>query len=396
MPSPLLDTLRRLSARARSFIGAAHRHWQRLRRAGGAGLGLTRGLLAYPAAWFGPWQPRDEIAAAVAELLMLGFHGATVGSFTARLLARQVRRGEVGGVFFVSQNIGTRADVAALLRLFREGAARPLIAIDHEGGVVQRLTPAHGFTRLPSARDMARSLTPEEARQLYLKAGRELAALGFNVNLGPVLDLDDPANAAIGRPLRSYGTDPDRITAFAGAFVSGFGDAGLLCAAKHFPGHGRSPGDSHHVIADITTHWSEADLAPFARLIASPDCPAMVMTGHLRHDRLSPDGRPASVSAAMVTGLLRQDLGYRGVVATDDLDMDALRRTMGRRAAFVQAIAAGNDLILIRNLFDYDPALPRRALRWVRRAIAGGSLTEAQVLAAAARVRAARRQAWQA
>jgi len=396
MHAPVVHILRRLRAQVRRGLAAARRSGKRLRRGAGAAFGLTRGLLAYPTAWFGPWQPRDEIAAAVAELLMLGFHGATARSFSARLLARQVRRGEVGGVFLVSQNIGTRADVAALLRLFREGAARPLIAIDHEGGVVQRLTPAHGFTRLPSARDMARSLTPEEVRQLYLKAGRELAALGINVNLGPVLDLDDPANAAIGRPMRSYGTDPDRIAAYAGAFVSGFGEAGLLCAAKHFPGHGRSPGDSHHVIADITARWSEADLAPFVRLIASPDCPAMVMTGHLRHDGLSPDGRPASVSTAMVTGLLRQRLGYRGVAMTDDLDMDALRCTMGRRAAFVQAIAAGNDLILIRNLFDYDPALPRRALRWVRRAIASGSLTEAQVLAAAARVRAARRQAWQA
>lgn len=394
MPLPEVQTLRRLLARAKHGPSAARRHWLRIRRGGTAALGLARGLLAYPAAWFGPWRPRDDLAAAVAELLMLGFHGANMRSFSARLLARQLRRGEVGGVFLVSQNIGTRDDAAALLRLFRLGKAQPLIAIDHEGGVVQRLTPAHGFTRLPTARDMARTLTPEEARQAYFRAGQELAALGFNVNLGPVLDLDDAANAAIGRPMRSFGTDPDRIAAYAEAFARGFADAGLLCAAKHFPGHGRSQSDSHHGVADITANWTDEELKPFARLIASPHCPAMIMTGHLRHDGLSPDGQPASVSAAMVTGLLRQGLGYRGVVITDDLDMDALRLSMGRQAAFVRAIAAGNDLIMIRNLFGYDPLLPRRALRWVRRAIAHGLLTEAQVLAAAERVRAARRQAW--
>lgn len=367
------------------------RYWRMAR----AGLGMAFGMLDYPAAWYGWFRPRDELAAAVGELLLIGFYGASSVSPSARLLARQVRRGQVGAVFFVHQNIGTVGDVADLLRLFRSGSAEPLLAIDHEGGVVQRLTSLHGFTRVPAARDVAASMPPAEARAIYAQAGRELAALGFNINLGPVLDVDEPRNPAIGVFRRAYDTDPERIATYAEAFVEGFASAGVLCAAKHFPGHGRAVSDSHDGAADISATWTEAELEPFARLLASPHPPTMVMTGHLRLDPVAPDGRPATVSAPIVTGLLRERLGYRGVVVTDDLDMGAVSQLMSRREAFVQSLAAGNDLIMIKNLFGYDPLVPQRAVGWVRAAIRQGRLSKPQVIAAAERVRAIRRQAYQ-
>lgn len=365
--------------------------WRALR----AVLGFGRGMLSYPAAWFGLFRPRDELASLVAELLIVGFYGSNTRSLSARLLARQVRRGEVGGVFFVTQNIGTIDEVRGLLHLFRAGSARPLIAVDQEGGVVQRIGRSHGFTRLPSARKVAETMSPEKARALYSVAGEELAALGFNVNLGPVLDFHYPANPAIGGAQRSYGADPERIVAYGEAFASGFAGAGVLCAAKHFPGHGHSVVDSHYGVADITAGWTEAELKPFAELLAPPNPPAMVMTGHLRLESLAPDGLPATVSTPIVTGLLRHKLGYRGVVVTDDIDMDAIGNLMSRREATIRALAAGNDLIMIKNLFGYDPMLPQRVVRWVRKAIDRGVLTEAQITAAAARVRAVREQAWQ-
>jgi beta-N-acetylhexosaminidase len=365
----------------------------RLARMARAGLGMALGMCAYPVAWFGWFRPRDELADAVSDLLLVGFHGASSASLSARLLARQARRGEVGAVFFVNQNIGTADQLDGLLRLFRAGGAAPLLAIDHEGGIVQRLTEAQGFTRLPAARDVARTMPPAAARDLYAQAGRELASLGFNINLGPVVDFDDPANPAIGVFGRAYAADPDRIVAYAEAFVAGFASAGVACAAKHFPGHGRAPSDSHEGAADISASWSEAELAPFAGLIASAHAPPMVMTGHLRLDPVDPDGLPATLSAPMVTGLLRGRLGYRGAVVTDDLDMKAVSRIMGRKQAVVQAIAAGSDLLMIKNLFGYDPLLPQRAVGWVRSAIARGQLSEAQIIQAAQRVRAMRRQA---
>ncbi|AGT10915.1 glycoside hydrolase family 3 N-terminal domain-containing protein [Paracoccus aminophilus] len=383
----LVETLRKAARQTRQDPRVA---LQRGRRALKAGLGMARGMTAYPAAWFGLLRPRDALAQAVSELLIVGFYGANARSASARLLARQVARGQLGAVFFVTQNIGTRAELQGLLGLFRANGAAPLIAVDQEGGVVQRITPAHGAARLPAALTLAATLTPEAARDLYAQAGAELAALGFTVNLGPVLDVHEPDNPAIGRPKRAYGSDPAEIARFAEAFTAGFASAGILCAAKHFPGQGRARDDSHYGVADISARWSEAELAPYARLFASPHPPEMVMMGHLRHDGLAPDGRPATVSPEIVTGLLREKLGFTGVILTDDVDMDAVSHLMSREEAVVQALAAGNDLIMVKNLFRYDPLLPEHAVRWVRRAIARGVLSEAQILASAARVRALR------
>ena len=353
---------------------------------------MAVGLRSYPVAWLGLFRPRDRLAAAVGDMLFLGFYGFTAGALSARLLARQVRRGQVGGVFFVAQNVGSEADVKALLRLFRADGATPLLAIDHEGGIVQRLTEDHGFSRLPAARDVAAGMSTAEAQTLYARAGRDLAALGFNVNFGPVVDLDNPDSLAIGAFGRAYGTTPERISSYATAFVDGFASAGIICTAKHFPGHGHSTADSHHGVADISASWTEVELEPFAHLIASGRA-QMVMTGHLRLDQIEPAGRPATVSAAVINGLLRDKLGHRGVVVTDDLDMDAVSHSMGRREAVIQAILAGNDLLMIKNLFGYDPLLPERVVGWVRQAIADGVLREEQVMQAAERVRAMRRAA---
>lgn len=383
------EASKRFYKTTRNAIGQPRVRFQRIWR---AVRGFGRGILDYPAAWFGLFRPRDGLATAVAELLVVGFYGATSRSFSARLLARQVQRGQVGGVFFVNQNVGTIDELTDLMRLFRTGDKHPLIAIDHEGGVVQRLTRSHGFTPLPAARTVAQALSPSQARQLYAIAGKELAAFGFNINLGPVLDVDDPKNPAIGRLRRSYGTEPERIVAYAESFTSGFASAGIHCAAKHFPGHGRSAKDSHYEVADISAHWTEAELEPFARLIASPHAPAMVMTGHLYIDHLATDGRPATISAPITTGLLRQKLGFKGVVITDDIDMDALSNFMSRKEAMVGALAAGNDLVMIKNLFGYDPLLPQRAVRWVREAIAEGLLSEVQITESVKRVRAIRQK----
>ncbi len=371
-------------------IGRSWRRWSRYVR---AGLGMAAGMTAYPIAWLGWFRSRDRLASAVGELLLIGFYGTSSASPSARLLARQARRGQVGAVFFVHQNIGTAEELEDLLRLFRGEATAPLLAIDHEGGVVQRLTPAHGFTRVPAARDVAARMSPLEARSLYALAGRELAERGFAINLGPVLDVDEPDNPAIGIFGRAYATDPQIIADYSQAFAEGFASAGILCAAKHFPGHGRAKEDSHDGAADISTTWTEAELEPFARLFASDHAPPMVMTGHLRLDPVEPKGLPATVSAPIVTGLLRERLGYRGVVVTDDLDMGAVSHVMSRKEAIVQAIAAGSDLLMIKNLFGYDPLLPQRAVRWVRTAIAQGRLSEAQVMEAAERVRDIRRLA---
>jgi len=323
----------------------------------------------------------------VGAMLMLGWSGTTIQSFSAQVLARHVAAGRVGGVFFVKENVGSLQDVQSLLRLFT-ATATPLIAIDHEGGAVQRLTERHGVSRLPSARSVASSLSPDRAQALYAQAGSEIARLGFTLNLGPVVDLHDPASPAIGHFGRAFDDDPVRVLAYARAFVDGFAEAGVLCAIKHFPGDGHAHGDAHHGMAD-GSNWSERDLAPYAQLIAAGRA-RLIMVGHTHIPSLEPRPVPVSLSEPVMTGLLRQRLSFNGVAITDDLDMLAVSSLMPRKEAVIKAIGAGNDLVMIRNVDSFDPELPRTVLAWVQEAIAAGKLSRTQIAQAADRVRGLR------
>ncbi|WP_319528846.1 glycoside hydrolase family 3 N-terminal domain-containing protein [uncultured Cohaesibacter sp.] len=357
-----------------------------------AGVGMLIGMATYPIAWYFCFSPKDALARAVADLLMIGFYGTDINSPSARLLARQAARGQVGAVFFVAQNIRNKGNFPALVRLFSGGPARPMLAVDHEGGAVQRLRPGHGdFVRVPAARTTALQRSPEEARDIYARAGEDLIRAGFTINFGPVLDVDDPNNPAIGRWARAFSSDPEVIATYGEAFVEGFSSVGVLCVAKHFPGHGHAVDDSHFGAANISDTWTKLELEPFVRLIKSPHAPPMIMTGHLRLDQIEPSHLPATVSKPIVTGLLRERLGYQGVIVTDDIDMDAVRHFMDRKDAVIQALAAGSDIVMIKNLFGYDPFLPQRAVRWIRQAIRDGRLSEDAIMASAERVQAMRR-----
>lgn len=351
------------------------------------GFGFFLGMLSYPVAWFWTQHPKDPLALAVAEILMIGFYGSKTTSPSAKLLAKQLHQGQVKGVFFVNQNIGNITDVKNLMRLFQDKEKNHLIAIDHEGGIVQRLTKQHHMTTIPSAREISKNMgNLSNVRDLYMRAGFELKNLGFNVNLGPVLDVDDPTNDVIGVFGRSFSDNPKIIYSYGKSFIEGFEKAGVTCALKHFPGHGKSIGDSHYEPANISASWSREELMPYEMLIRDNLAP-MIMCGHLRLDQHEPTGKPATLSSFIILDLLRKQLGFNGVVITDDLDMGAVSCTHNRRQAVIEAIKAGNDLLMIKNLFGYDPLLPKRALSWVRQAIKNGELNEDWVLAAAERVR---------
>ncbi len=330
----------------------------------------------------------SPLATNLAEMLLVGFRGNASTDPQAKALASWVASGRVGGVFFVKENVGQRKDAARLIKLFKDAATdatltEPLIAIDHEGGSVQRLVKRHGFTKLATANQVATTMTVEAAAALYASSAQEFAALGFTMNLAPSVDLHLPGNPVIGRWGRSFGADPATVVAYAGAFVAAFQAAGVACVLKHFPGHGRSLADSHKSLPDITKTWSEAELEPFAGMIANGHAPS-IMGGHL----LLEGSMPTTLSASTMTGLLRGKLGYQGVSMTDDIDMAAVRAVASRRGAVIAAIEAGNDIIMIANLSNHNSKLPMDIEAWVTEAIAEGRLTEAGIAASAARVRA--------
>jgi beta-N-acetylhexosaminidase len=252
-------------------------------------------------------------------------------------------RGGLGGVTVFGPNIADRAQLGALIARLRGCADEPVIAIDEEGGDVTRIahrsgSPYPGNAALGAVDDTA--LT----RAVYRALGAELAALGVNLNLAPSVDVNTAAdNPVIGT--RSFGSDPVLVARHAAAAVAGLQSAGVAACAKHFPGHGSTRNDTHHVIATVDAPidlLGRRDLPPFVAAIEAGV--AAVMPGHLRIPELTGD-LPASLSPAAQTGLLRGELGFTGVIVSDALEMRAVSEPYGLPEAAVLAVAAGTDLL---------------------------------------------------
>jgi beta-N-acetylhexosaminidase len=330
-----------------------------------------------------------SLDAAIGEMLMVGFAGDTPAAPQAVRLAAHVAAGRVGAVCFLGQNAHSRAGVEGLARLFGAAGARRrvLVAIDHEGGAVQRLGPKLGYPAMPAAKTVAETLDLADARRLYRGMARLMRDAGFNLNLAPVVDLGfEPRNPVVTHWGRAFGPDAATVTRYASAFIAGCRDAGVLTTVKHFPGHGSTLTDSHDHTVDLTPTWRPTELEPY-RALARAGMIDVVMSGHLSHAQLT-GGEPATLSRKAVEDLLRGELGYRGVVMTDDLDMVAIRSRYSRQEAVIQAVAAGNDLILLSNSIDYDPDLPITATRWIREALAAGRIPAGRIEASRARLAA--------
>jgi beta-N-acetylhexosaminidase len=332
------------------------------------------------------------LAAEAGRLVLVGFHGTTVED--NRDLHHLLCEARVAGVVLFGRNVVDRAQVARLTRDLQAsaracGRGPVLVAVDAEGGAVMRLGPAAGYTPTLSAAELGGggdlALTELEARRI----GAMLREAGIGWNLAPVVDVGyNPANPVIVGVGRAFGANPVLVTNHARAFIRGMRAEGILTAVKHFPGHGSSFADSHHGFADVTwTASPDIELAPYRALIAEGLVDA-VMTAHV-FNRFLDVWYPATLSPATINGLLRRDLGWKGLVVSDDLRMGAIERHYGLEAASVLALAAGVDLLLVA-----DDRLPdggsatALVLDAVRRALAAGRLPPERVAEALDRVRA--------
>lgn len=221
--------------------------------------------------------------------------------------------------------------------------SQPLLAVDQEGGRVARLREP--FTRVPAAATIGATNDPDLAYRVGLLLARELRSVGFDLDFAPVLDVvDNPQNTVIGD--RAFGSTPERVVALALALHRGLRDGGILSCGKHFPGHGNTVEDSHFhlpVVQRSRQDWERIELPPFRAAVAAGV--PMLLTAHVIHRALDPD-RPATLSPRVVRGLLRDELGYRGVIATDDMDMKAIADHHPAGEAAILAVAAGCDMVM--------------------------------------------------
>lgn len=217
-----------------------------------------RTMLALPAALAAPYVTRAQAAVddrAIYEMLVLGFHGSSRDAAGAQNLARHVEAGRVGGVCFLGHNTRSRAGIEGLTGLLKSAGRRtkPLICVDQEGGAVQRLGKRSGYKPYPAAQAIAARQSTAQAQTLYAGMARQLKAAGFNLNLAPVVDLGfQPKNPVVTRWGRAYGTTGAKAAQYAGAFVAGHRQIGVLTSLKHFPGHGSTLVDSHARPVNLT------------------------------------------------------------------------------------------------------------------------------------------------
>ena len=311
---------------------------------------------------------RDELSVKIGQMLMVGFRGLDVHD--THPIIRDIRERRIGGVLLFDRdaalsspirNIRNPPQVQRLIASLQQAAALPLlIAIDQEGGQVNRLKPQFGFPATVSAQYLGWLNQLEITAQYAAATAATLANLGVNLNFAPVVDLNlNPANPVIGKFERSFSADPEVVTAHALAWIKAHRQHRILCALKHFPGHGSARHDSHLGCVDVTDVWSEQELIPYTRLIQAGQCD-VIMTAHLFHAKLDPDA-PATLSQPIITGLLRERLGYTGVVASDDLQMQAITSAYNLAATIRLALAAGVDLFVFANNLVYDEEIAAKA-----------------------------------
>jgi beta-N-acetylhexosaminidase len=298
------------------------------------------------------------------RLLMIGLEGTEVSAAARRLLDELAP----GGIILFRRNTGQGpAQLANFIEECQEAAVkrtgRPLlVAIDQEGGPVTRLDPP--FSVLPGQQEMARTLSREQVRALAAQSGLELAAVGINLNLSPVLDLaTDPAARFMAE--RSFGPDESLAAELGAAWMEGHADHRVLTCAKHFPGIGDVTLDPHQdlpVVSYDLDRLRSREWVPFAHVIRQGM--AAVMTAHVVFPALDPDC-PGTFSPRILTGRLRRELGFGGLILTDDLEMGAVVRHQHLGSAAVQAVLAGADLLLVCHrpdrMFEVREALCRAA-----------------------------------
>jgi len=293
----------------------------------------------------------------IGSMLMVGFFGTT--AYPDSQICRDIRDYNLGGVILFdynpvnhkeAKNISNRVQLAKLTEQLQSCSVdgKLLIAVDQEGGRVQRLKSKYGFNgNFPKAKDIRR-FSDNQVRNTYLDMGMELNSVGINYDLAPVVDLAiNKKNRVIYKLGRSFGSNPQTVAHYANIFIDAMHQNGVITSLKHFPGHGSSLGDTHKGFVDVTRLWKRKELEPY-RILTQQGVIDTVMVAHVFNKKLD-SKYPATLSAKTVNGLLRNQLGFDGVVITDDLQMGAISKKYGLRNTLRLAINAGDDLLLFGN-----------------------------------------------
>lgn len=331
----------------------------------------------------------ENLKKEIGHMLVLGFNDACVDENSS--IVKDLQEYELGGVILFdrfysdktkTKNISSPAQLQNLTKQLKSFATKPLlISIDQEGGKVARLKPSYGFAAIPSAQKIA-YMSEEAARDMYKKQAKMLKENGINCDFAPIVDLAiEPKNSVIVGLERSYG-GADATTKYAAIFMQELIEQNVLSVLKHFPGHGSSLGDSHAGFVDVSDTWSAKELEPYKYFIEKNEVD-MIMSAHVFNSHIDAK-HPATLSYNTNTKLLRHELGYRGVLITDDLQMGAISQHYSLKERLVLAINSGADMLLFGNQLEHNSA--QEIVNAIYESVQSGDISQERIHEANARI----------
>lgn len=331
----------------------------------------------------------------IGQMIIVGFRGTEVDARSK--IIQDIIAYNIGGVVLYDydvptksfpRNIVDRQQLNTLIKdLMKLTDNNLFIAVDAEGGYVNRLKEEYGFAYIKSAQEMGK-VEPENTLSEALRLGKELDSVGINLNFAPVVDVNiNKDNPVIGKIERSFSDDPQEVYEHSAYFIEAMHQYNIISAIKHFPGHGSSSEDSHLGLTDITyTYDKEAELFPYKKLIEDGKAD-IIMTAHIMNTYIDPDN-PATLSSIFLEDILRDELNYHGVIISDDMQMGAITSKFGFEEAIIKAVNAGCDLLIFSNNgSEYDEDIAGKAARVIIRAVNDGKITEPRITESYGRIK---------
>lgn len=330
---------------------------------------------------------KPDLPTMIGQMIMVGTRGMTIEDVSPAF-TQQIETGKIGGVILFDydvvkkeayRNIQSPEQVKGLIDGLQKYASTPLfMAVDQEGGRVNRLKTKYGFPSSVSAQYLGDLDNADSTSYYATRTANTLNGLGFNVNFAPAVDVNlNPTNPVIGKIERSFSADPEMVIKHGQLLIDAQEAKGILSTLKHFPGHGSSQSDSHYGVADVTNYWNETELIPFQKLGAANNNVA-IMTAHVVNKNLDADF-PATLSKKIITGVLREKLGFNGLIFSDDMQMKAVNEIFGFETILKNSINAGVDVLVFGNNLEYDEMIPTKAIKIIQKMVENGEISQDRI-----------------
>lgn len=313
------------------------------------------------------------------QMIIVGFLGDNIKSKGFKTILKQIENNEISGVIFFEDNIKSKEDFLQMTTAIKNSKAKytPLIAIDMEGGYVQRMNKNNGFRSFKSAKQISK-LKEDEAYKEYFDMAKTLKEMNVNLNFGPCIDLAINENSIIESKERSYSKDPKIVSKYAKTFLKAHYDNKIITSIKHFPGHGSPTGDTHLGFVNSTETYKDEELYPYLEL-SNLNNLQTVMVSHLYNKNFD-EKYPASLSYKTIEKFLKVQADFDGVIITDDLDMGAIRKNYELNEIVTLAINAGENILLFSNRLNGEENLAQKINFIVKQGLIEGTILPENIL----------------